>query len=271
MSLNIDMKTIRLVNFFGFSLFLDKNSWTLWQSCNVVNPGKIIPLEFHWLTDKSVQSSVFWWTFEPRQSVFPCNIWLRVLVHLTKTQNRIWEYVDLCVQETDDLFITCSRQILSWGVFPVNWTHSIDLVWLFGYLFLRYVEHLFHCEIFCIFDGMPIVWEILHHQYRCLQCRRHKHSLYHRMLSFVASFENCFCLFRTRSFTLCKNDLDFDEKSDSVTVLESISSSSITNLSVCCVNKPAGCSLTGLSVLASSTSSDFHSWEDHFSSAFHSE
>ena len=44
MSLNIDMKTIRLVNFFGFSLFLDKNSWTLWQSCNVVNPGKIFHL-----------------------------------------------------------------------------------------------------------------------------------------------------------------------------------------------------------------------------------
>ena len=29
--------------------------------------------------------------------------------------------------------------------------------WLFGYQFLRYVEHLFHCEIFCIFDGMEIV------------------------------------------------------------------------------------------------------------------
>ena len=44
-------------------------------------------------------------------------------------------------------------------------------------------------------------------------------------LSFVASFEDWSNNFRTRSFTLCKNDRDFNEKSDSVTVLESISSS----------------------------------------------
>ena len=29
---------------------------------------------------------------------------------------------------------------------------------------------------------MHIVWVILHHEYRCLQCRRHKHSPYHRMV-----------------------------------------------------------------------------------------
>ena len=66
-------------------------------------------------------------------------------------------------------------------MFPVNCIHSIDLVWLFGYQFLRYVEHLFHCEIFCIFDGMATVWVILPHEYRCLECSRHKHSAYHRM------------------------------------------------------------------------------------------
>ena len=66
-------------------------------------------------------------------------------------------------------------------MFPVNCIHSIDLVWLFGCQFLRYIEHLFHCEIFCIVDGMQIVWVILHHEYRGLQCRRHKHSPYHRM------------------------------------------------------------------------------------------
>ena len=41
MSLNIDMKIIRPVNFAGVKLNLDSNSGTLWQSCNVVNPGKI--------------------------------------------------------------------------------------------------------------------------------------------------------------------------------------------------------------------------------------
>ena len=41
MSLNIDKKKIRPLNFSGVTLNLDSNSWTLWQSCNVVNPGKI--------------------------------------------------------------------------------------------------------------------------------------------------------------------------------------------------------------------------------------
>ena len=41
MSLNIDMKTIRPVNFSGSTLNFDSNSWTFLQSCNVVNPGKI--------------------------------------------------------------------------------------------------------------------------------------------------------------------------------------------------------------------------------------
>ena len=41
MSLNIDMKIIRLVKSSGCTLNFDSNSWTLWQSCNVVNPGKI--------------------------------------------------------------------------------------------------------------------------------------------------------------------------------------------------------------------------------------
>ena len=40
MLLNIDMRMIRPVNSSGFSLIFDMNSWTLLQSCNVVNPGK---------------------------------------------------------------------------------------------------------------------------------------------------------------------------------------------------------------------------------------
>ena len=41
MSLNIDMKMIRPVNFSGVTLTLNSYSWNLWLSCNVVNPGKI--------------------------------------------------------------------------------------------------------------------------------------------------------------------------------------------------------------------------------------
>ena len=79
------------------------------------------------------------------------------------------------------------------------------------------------------------------------------------LLSCVASFEDWSNIFRTRSFTLCKNDLDFHDMSHSATVLESVSSSSTINLSVCCANELAGCSLTGRPVLSSITSSDFHS------------
>ena len=57
MSLNIDMKIIRPWNCAG-SPILFLNSWTLSTSCNVVNPGKNIPLEFHQLSVNCVQSSV---------------------------------------------------------------------------------------------------------------------------------------------------------------------------------------------------------------------
>ena len=42
MSLNIDMKMIRPVKSSGSVLIFDRKSWTLWQSCIVVNPGKIL-------------------------------------------------------------------------------------------------------------------------------------------------------------------------------------------------------------------------------------
>ena len=41
MLLNIDMKMTRPVNFSGVTLNLNGSSWTLWLSCNVLNPGKM--------------------------------------------------------------------------------------------------------------------------------------------------------------------------------------------------------------------------------------
>ena len=73
------------------------------------------------------------------------------------------------------------------------------------------------------------------------------HQIKERLsLSFIASFEDWSNIFRTRSFTLCKNDRDFSERFDPVAVSESISSSSMTNMSVCWVN---GCPPTGLFLL----------------------
>ena len=87
------------------------------------------------------------------------------------------------------------------------------------------------------FDASNVEDISIHHIKECL------------LLSCIASYEDWSNIFRTRSFTLCKNDLDFNERSDSVTVLESKKSSSMTNLFVCCVNKSAGCSLTSLPFL----------------------
>ena len=50
-------------------------------------------------------------------------------------------------------------------------------------------------------------------------------------MSCIASFEEWSNIFRNRSFTLFKNDRDFSERFHSVAVSESISSSSMTNLS----------------------------------------
>ena len=78
-------------------------------------------------------------------------------------------------------------------MFPVNCLQSLDLI-LFGHQICRYVEHLFHCEIFSVLDGMLIVWVILSHEYCWFQSYRHEHSPYHRMFFVV------FCNLHRRSF-----------------------------------------------------------------------
>ena len=56
------------------------------------------------------------------------------------------------------------------------------------------------------------------------------HQIIERLsMSCIASPGERFSIFRNRSFTLCKNDRDFRERSDSAAVSESISSST-TNL-----------------------------------------
>ena len=69
----------------------------------------------------------------------------------------------------------------------------------------------------------------------------------------------------TECASLCKNDLDPNDKSDSASVQEFVSSSSITNWSARCEHT------TGLSVPSSVNSSDFNFLEDQVLSIFHSE
>ena len=78
-------------------------------------------------------------------------------------------------------------------------------------------------------------------------------------MSCIAFSEEWSNIFRNRSFTLFKNDRHLREKFASAAVSESISSS-MTNLLY-----------TGLSILVFEISPDFHTWEDHLSSMYHSE
>ena len=193
MSLNIDMKMILPVKFSDVSSNLNSNSfdfltelqrvesWKIFHSNSIGSPSSLSKALYSWevLNHSNLCS----------HAVFDC-----VLVYLTKTQYRIWKDVDLCALKTDDLFITNQRQLFPWILSPVNIVQTIDLI-LFGHQFRRNVEHLYHCQIFCILDGMPIVWAILHHEYSWFQCYRHEHFPYHRMFSpsFVTFIEDRFC------------------------------------------------------------------------------
>ena len=156
-------------------------------------------------------------------------------------------------------------------IYPVTCIHSINLIWLSDYqLFQICQTSVSKWDHSLYFWWNVIIWVILSHEYRCFQCWRHKLSHIKERLSMscIVSFEKWSSIFRNRSFTLCKNDRDFSERFDSVAVPESISSSSMTNLFVSWVNC---CPPTGLPVLAPNITPDFYSWEDHFSSMFHSE
>ena len=197
-------------------LNLDSNSWTLVQSCNVVNPGEI----FHSNSSgsPSILSNVLysWDIFEPLQCLFPCSVWLRVLVYLTKKQYIIWKDVDLRALKIDNSFVTNQRHIFPWMIFPTNCFHSINLI-LFGHQFRSYVEHFFHCEIFCILDGMLIVWVIF--PMNNADSNVTDMNILHITECFssfsVTFIEDRFCLHRTSSFTLSKNDLDPNDNSNS--------------------------------------------------------
>ena len=132
MSLNIDMKIILLVKFSGVSSNLSSKLLTSWLSCNALYPGNI----FH---SKSIGSpsilSKFlysWDVLKPSQSIFPCSVWLGVLVY------RIRKDVDLRALKIDNSFVTNQWQVLPWMILPTSCFHSIDLI-LFRHQFCRYV------------------------------------------------------------------------------------------------------------------------------------
>ena len=183
MSLNIDMKVILPVKFSGVSSNLNNKSLTLDWAATYWILGK-------YSTRNPLARRQFCSSFCILKKIsnipilFPCIVWMGVLVYLSKTQYRIWEYVELCALKTDDLLVTNQRQILPWKIFPINCVHSIDLI-LFRHQFRRYFEHLLKGKIYSILQGVTSVLVILSHEFSWIQCYRHEHSPYHRMFFVV--------------------------------------------------------------------------------------
>ena len=134
--------------------------------------------------------------------------------------------------------------IFPWGIIPVNCVDTINLIWLSDYQLFKYVTDSDILRPFPVFS--------MERKFSENSCPKNTDACHVEDIDNPHTSDEWSNIFRTRSFTLCKNDLDPNEESETVTVSESISSLSKVNLSVCCVQKPGGWSLTSLSVVISS-------------------
>ena len=274
MSLNIDMKMIPSFKLFWWIAQFRHELLDFVAELQCGESWENIPLEFNWLTINCVQSSALWWTLEPRQLVFPkvfdCGFWFIFQRHDTESENT--------------KTFACKRLMTSSSLTRDNCFHGefSQLIWDTpkissdcSSINCSDVSNI--CFIVRLFPGFlmerKVVWVILpmNTHASTVEDTNIPQIIERLSMSCIGSSGERSNIFRNRSFTLFRNDRDFNDMSDSAAVSESTSSSSTINLSECCVNTPAGCSPTGLTFLASSTSSDFHTWEDHFSSVFHSE
>ena len=113
------MKIIRPVKFSDVTLNVDSNSWTLWQSCNVVNPGKI----FHSnsIGSPSIVSKVLYsdellnQVNVSSQTMFDCGFSLVFPRHNTESENT-WTFVCkrlmTCSSPTKDKLFSLHRSHL---------------------------------------------------------------------------------------------------------------------------------------------------------------
>ena len=194
MSLNIDMKIIIPVKFSGVSSNLNSKLLTSWLSCNVLNPGKYstrIPLARRRFCPSFCRPEMIWTIpiFLPmhrsiggsRRSYQDTN------TESEKTQTYVrWRLMTCSSPIKDKYFHVEFSQ-------SINCFHSIDLI-LFGHQFGRYVEHLFHCEIFLYSWWNANCLTNSSHEYSWFHYYRHEHSPYHRM------FFSVFHHIRRRSF-----------------------------------------------------------------------
>ena len=211
MSLNIDMKMIRPWNSSGGPLTFDRELLDFLTELQRIESWENIPLEFHWLTINCIQSAVLWWTLEPTQLFFPNSIWFWVLVHLSKTLCRIRAYVDFCALKTADLVHHLSKTNTSMKSLPSN-LESLHRSHLIVRIPISQIcrtsvplwdlLYFFWWNATCLSNSSPVNTDASN-----VEDINIPHITECSSLSSIASFEHWFCLFRTWSFTLCKDDL----------------------------------------------------------------
>ena len=202
--------------------FFDKNSWTLLQGCNVVNPGKI----FHSnsIGSPSIVSKALYsgellnhvnlssdtafdcgfslrWSFQGitqnlkiRRPLCARDWWLlhhwpKINVSMKSFQRKLYLFHRSRLIVRLSIFQICRTSVSLWDLLYFWW------------------------NVNCLSNSSP--WIQMHAKKEDINILHITECL---SLSFVASFEDWFCLFRTWSFTLCKNDLDCNDISDSAQV-----------------------------------------------------
>ena len=240
MSLNIDIKMIRPVNYSGFSLIL---TWTPGLCCGPAMwwiLGKYstrIPLAHHQLCPKLCITKNFWttWTCLVRQYLILCShsSFQGIITQNLRIRRLLWAGNWWFLHRRPKIIVSM-KNLPSW----LESLHKFHLiVRLSTFQIWQTSVSLRDCSLY-------FWWSVKFEQFfpmntdACNVEDINIPQIKERLsMSCVESSEDWSNIFRTQSFTLCKNDLVFNDMSDSATMSESMSSSSTINLSDCCVNK----------------------------------
>ena len=118
------------------------------------------------------------------------------------------------------VFITTQWWIFPCRIFPINWNHRRNLIWLINFLDKSNIHSLRKISK-CSF---PMKTDAI------LMTETCPHWKEYLFLFRVASFKNCCNIFRTRQFLMSKKWFE-------ISFCDGVSSSSTINLSVCCDDK----------------------------------
>ena len=153
MSLYIDMKMILPFELFWNTIHVLQIFWILRRMCNVVCPGFII--HSNSIGSPSILSNSLHESFQFDSSFI---VWLRERTDFAKTQFRVWEYVNFCLREIDNLFVVHQGQPFPWRSRRTYFWHFWDSQSLFlNQSLCRIEQFLYSWLLICISDDVQIL------------------------------------------------------------------------------------------------------------------